>query len=62
LEKKKSYIIFMGPKRKREEIKEKSDQLVDLDEAIEEGLNIDDEDKSVSSEGEGEDLMEDLER
>jgi hypothetical protein len=47
----------MGPKRKREE--EKSEEgSQSIEEAIEERLNIDDEDRSISEEGSGEDLLE----
>lgn len=57
----------MGPKRKREV--EKSDQpfgeeeeIEDLGEAIEDIVNIDEEEKDYESEPSGEDLMEDLEK
>lgn len=53
------------PKRKREvkkNISEEGDEHADIEEALEEKLSIEDEEKSQSSEGEGEDLMEDLEK
>ncbi len=56
----------MGPKRnpKKEEPKELEfgeEDIHKLDEAIEEGMNLDEEDDSVS-EGEGEDLLEEAEK
>ncbi len=52
-------------KRKREDNKKDSDEteeIKDLEEAIEDVVNLEDEEKSVSSEGEGEDLMQDMEK
>ena len=52
-------------KRKREETKKKleeADDIEELDEAVEEKLQISDEERSASSEGEGDDLMADLEK
>ncbi len=52
-------------KRKREDTKkelESKEDIHNLGEAIEEELNIEDEEKSASSEGEGEDLMQDMEK
>jgi hypothetical protein len=52
-------------KRKREESKKKLDEEDDmkgLEEAIEEKVSIQDEEGAESSEGEGEDLMEDMEK
>ncbi len=52
-------------KRKREDTKKELESKADIDnigEAIEEELNIEDEEKSASSEGEGEDLMQDMEK
>lgn len=56
----------MGPKKNPKRQEEKVDQFADdnidkLDEAIEEGINLDDEDDSVS-EGSGEDLIEEMEK
>jgi len=52
-------------KRKREEIKNKpldKEEDEDLEEAIEARIDIEDEEKSASSEEEGEDLMKDMEK
>jgi hypothetical protein len=51
-------------KRKREETKKKleGDDIDDLEEALEDKMEIEDEEKSASSEEEGEDLMKDLEK
>jgi len=56
----------MGPKKnpKREEQNDADfgeEDIHKLDEAIEEGINLDEEDESVS-EGEGEDLLEEAEK
>ncbi len=56
----------MGPKKNPKRQEEQEDQFGDdnidkLDEAIEEGINLDDEDESVS-EGSGEDLVEEMEK
>jgi hypothetical protein len=59
-----NYFIIMN-KRKREDTKkelESKEDIHNLGEAIEEELNIEDEEKSASSEGEGEDLMQDMEK
>ena len=48
----------MGPKRKREQKSNNIDDEKSIEEAIEEQLNIDDEERSASSEGSGEDLLE----
>ena len=61
----------MGPKRKRgTEQNQSNDQqneaeereIQDLEEAIEEKVNIDDDDHEIESEGEGDDLMKDMEK
>ncbi len=52
-------------KRKREDVKkelEAKDDVEHIGEAIEEELNIEDEEKSGSSEGSGENLMDDMEK
>ncbi len=52
-------------KRKREETKKELDEneeIKDLGEAIEDQVNLDEEDKSASSEGEGDDLMQEMEK
>lgn len=54
----------MGPKRKREENKKQleiKNEIDEIEEAIEEGINLDDEVIS-ESEGSGEDLMENAEK
>jgi hypothetical protein len=58
------YFIIMN-KRKREDVKkelEAKDDVEHIGEAIEEELNIEDEEKSGSSEGSGENLMDDMEK
>ena len=60
----------MGPKRKRgieeNDNKQSNDveerEIQDLEEAIEDKVNIDDDDHQIESEGEGEDLMKDMEK
>jgi DNA replication licensing factor MCM2 len=55
----------MGPKRKREEEKKsltEKEEIEEIGEAIEERMEIEEEEKSGSSEGEGDDLMENLEK
>jgi hypothetical protein len=52
-------------RRKREESKKnqlEGEEIQDLEEAVEEQMQIEDDDRSGSSEGEGEDLMEDMEK
>ena len=52
-------------KRKREDTKKELDEneeIKDLGEAIEDQINLDEEEKSASSEGEGDDLMQDMEK
>jgi hypothetical protein len=51
----------MGPKKLREESKKTKHDIDDLEEAIEERMFLDDEDKSSESEVSGEDLMENME-
>ena len=57
----------MGPKKipKRkigESFNENDDDIDILEEAKEEGINLDDEEENIESEGSGEDLMEELEK
>jgi hypothetical protein len=59
-----NFYNFMN-KRKREENQKKqqdADPEEDLEEAIEENMIIDEDEENASSEGEGEDLMENMER
>ncbi len=52
-------------KRKREESKrqlEEADDVKELGEAIEEHVNIDEDEQNESSEGSGDDLMQDMEK
>jgi hypothetical protein len=52
-------------KRKREADNKKleeGDSIEEIEEAVEEKMQIDDDEKSASSEGEGDDLMENMER
>jgi len=56
----------MGPKKKIKKEDEKEQEFGDedihkLDEAIEEGMNLDEEEESIS-EGDGEDLLEEAEK
>jgi hypothetical protein len=47
----------MGPKKLREESKKNKRDLEDIEEAIEDKMIIDDEEKSADSEESGEDIM-----
>jgi hypothetical protein len=48
---------------KREQSKKKQEEdIQDLEEAIEDQMQIEDDERSASSEGDGEDLMDDMEK
>jgi len=51
-----------NPKKKQEAFNENDDDLNMLDEAKEEGMNLDDDEENIESEGSGDDLMEEMEK
>ena len=50
------------PKKKQENFNDNDEDLNILDEAKEDGMNLDDEEEILESEGSGDDLMEEIEK